>query len=424
MVNTLTTCPYCRQPIGQKELVSIREVEERKASEVRKQQEAELQTRVNERLTLERENLKKEHEEALKREQAKSGQQLNEVEKAKTSAEATVSQLQEQLNNLQTEVQEEITTKVTQEREKLKKEYEETTKQEQAELKAQLEQLEQAKSTIEAQTRDSQHELATLKSRFDQELDERLINEKNKVELEMTEKVERERKLSKNREEQMLKRVEELQRQLERTTPQERGGISEEQLEELLKNSFATDKIERIGRGRSGADVKQEVIWNGESCGLIIYECKDVQLWKNDFIEKLRKNRNELSADYAILVSTAFPAEEKHFCVVDDIPVIHPSAVAHLVRTVRNALIQMKRLDLTREESGEKFEDLLSYLSSPDFKNTMRGVTKSVDKLLVLQNKEKKQHEKTWKQQTTLFESINRDTIAVETKVEGILLSR
>jgi len=156
------------------------------------------------------------------------------------------------------------------------------------------------------------------------------------------------------------------------------------------------------------------VIHEGDTCGLIIYESKNVQGWQNEFIAKLHRDKLELGAAFGILVSTAFPAKQRDFCLQDGICVVHPRLVAHLVRMIRQSLVELHLQSLSGEERGFKLEQLMIFLSSPDFINRMLAVFRAVDKLEALQVKERKTHDKAWGEQTVALRAIRNSASDVQ----------
>ena len=196
--------------------------------------------------------------------------------------------------------------------------------------------------------------------------------------------------------------------------------MQEDQLVELLRAEFPRDRVNRI-QGRSGADVEHEVFQDGQRCGVVVYESKNVQSWQAAFIPKLNNDKTTYGADYAVLVTTAFPPRQRDFCVVDGVPVIHPRLFVNLVRIIRQSLVDIKFHELSFEERGLKLEQLMIYLSGPDFKNKMQSTFKAIDKLEEMQQKERRAHEKSWKDEAFLLRSIRSSSSDIQNEVRAIL---
>ena len=82
----------------------------------------------------------------------------------------------------------------------------------------------------------------------------------------------------------LQEKVDQLQHALDNKTAEELGEGAEIDLYELLKREFEGDKIERINKGQPGADILHTVIHNGKECGGIIYDSKNHNAWRSEFV--------------------------------------------------------------------------------------------------------------------------------------------
>jgi hypothetical protein len=219
------------------------------------------------------------------------------------------------------------------------------------------------------------------------------------------------------------KRIEELRRQLEEKPSHLRGGLQEEELLQLLRREFPQDRVERI-KGRAGADIEQEVLHNGNSCGVILFESKNVQNWNWDFVDKLYKDKVSIGAAYAVLVSTAFPPKAKDLHVVEGIAIVGPDLMLGLVGIVRQSLVELRLQSLGNQDRGSKLEQLLTYFQSPEFKNKMQNVFRAIDELEELQMKERRSHDRVWDEQGSLHKAIKNSTSDVHSEITGVLAGR
>ncbi len=107
-----------------------------------------------------------------------------------------------------------------------------------------------------------------------------------------------------------------MDKQLQKKTANEFGDGAEIDLFEALRESFSGDKITRIPKGQSGADILHEVLYKGVSCGKIIVDSKNRQMLAEwDFVTKLRQDQVKAGAEHAILATTVFPAGKKEMCI-------------------------------------------------------------------------------------------------------------
>jgi hypothetical protein len=147
----------------------------------------------------------------------------------------------------------------------------------------------------------------------------------------------------------LQEKVDQLQRALDNKTAEELGEGAELDLYELLRGEFDGDKIERINRGQPGADMLHTVIHNGKECGSIIYDSKNHNAWRNDFVTKLAADQMAAKAEHAVLSTRKFPAGERHLSVRERVILAAPSRVLALVQILRQHIVQTHTLRWSNE---------------------------------------------------------------------------
>jgi len=88
--------------------------------------------------------------------------------------------------------------------------------------------------------------------------------------------------------------------------------------------------VQRTGNGPDGGhDIEQRVRNSaGDVTGKIIFESKDTAKWMGEvWLSKIRRCKQEASADEAVLVTTAFPKKSAHLLVLDGVVVVSPARV-------------------------------------------------------------------------------------------------
>jgi hypothetical protein len=141
-----------------------------------------------------------------------------------------------------------------------------------------------------------------------------------------------------NRERESLqKKMQLMDKQLQRRTANELGDGAEIDLFEDLRESFPGDKITRIPKGQAGADILHEILYKGELCGKIILDSKNRQRWGWEFVTKLRQDQVEAGAEHSILATTVFPAGKKEMCIESDVIVMAPARIVYIVQILRQA---------------------------------------------------------------------------------------
>ncbi|MDC0740887.1 DUF2130 domain-containing protein [Polyangium mundeleinium] len=221
--------------------------------------------------------------------------------------------------------------------------------------------------------------------------------------------------------EQLKKKVAELQRRLEKQTPDQRGEFGEAEILTQLQTAFPTDEIRRLNKRQGGADILHEVREKGAMCGVIAYECKNVAAWSNGFIGQVRKARTVHKARYVVLVSNMFPRGQKHLCVVRDVPVVHPSIAVHLARYLREAIVTLAQSRATEPERQRRADRLLQLIQSEEFGEQMHAIAEAVQDLEGLQDKERQDHERTWARQSEYLAVISKNTTRLDGQIAAIL---
>lgn len=223
------------------------------------------------------------------------------------------------------------------------------------------------------------------------------------------------------------RKIQDLQRQIEKKTAHELGDGAELDLFEVLHTAFPEDAIQRVPKGETGADVIQEVRYRGEVCGTIIYDSKNRRAWRSDFVAKLKEDKAQIGAAHAVLASVSFPRGEQELCVEDGVIVVHPKRAIYIAHVLRSSMITLHRQGLSLKERTGKMAELYRYLSSGDFTQRVREAEELVDKLRELDSQERDSHEKNWKlrerllirMKTALGDIDNRVTAIMEKKDSG-----
>jgi hypothetical protein len=214
-------------------------------------------------------------------------------------------------------------------------------------------------------------------------------------------------------------------RRIERLTAEERGEFNEQQLILLLKEAFPDDKIERVKRAHTGADLIQDVMVRTADglvpAGRVIYECKDTLHWNNTFIEQTKRAGQTHRTPYLIIISRAFPRNEKTLCVRDGVVIVHPSRVVDLAKIMRRMVEEVNRASLTAEGEVAKSEELYQYLSSTEFRQVFDSIGECADHLTELLTKERKWHENTWVKRQTAYNELTSKTSAIDARVRTII---
>lgn len=217
------------------------------------------------------------------------------------------------------------------------------------------------------------------------------------------------------------KLADEMKRKAEQSSMQRQGEVQELLLESILKESFPFDIIEEVGKGVEGADCIQ-VVRNssGTICGKIIYESKRTKTWSNSWIDKLKTDMRNRSADVAILVTQAFPKDMERFGEKDGIWICNFTEVNSVAYLLREGIIKIYDLQRGEENKGDKMQLLYKYLTGIEFKGQVEAIVEGFLAMKQSIIKERIQMEKMWKEREKQLEKVLISTSGMYGSVKGI----
>ena len=171
---------------------------------------------------------------------------------------------------------------------------------------------------------------------------------------------------------------------------------------------FEGDRVQRVPKGVNGADVIHEVIHNGKVCGKIIYDAKNRDAWKNDFVTKLRADKIAQGADHAILSSNKFPKDKAQVHYQDGVIVAQPARVAAIVQLLRDQVVRMHELRISREGREQKSVEIYAFITSEHCKQLLDQVETQAGRMIDLDSKEQEAHRRLWDQRKKLINSVQK----------------
>jgi hypothetical protein len=163
------------------------------------------------------------------------------------------------------------------------------------------------------------------------------------------------------------------------------------------------------------------VIHNGKECGRIIYDSKNHNAWRYEFVTKLAADQMAAKAEHAILSTRKFPTGTRHLHVQDGVILASPSRVVAVIQIVRQHLVQTHTLRLSNEARSQKTAALYSFITSERCTDLFARIDTHTDDLLEMQVKEKKAHDLTWKRQGELLRSVQKVRAELCNEIESII---
>ena len=216
-------------------------------------------------------------------------------------------------------------------------------------------------------------------------------------------------------------KLEDLARQLERKTANELGEGAEIDLFESLKAEFEGDQIKRVSKGVAGADIIHDVVHGGKVCGRIVYDAKNRNAWRNEYVTKLRQDQITAEAEHAILSSLRFPADAHQLHVQDGVIIANPARVLALAQMLRRHIVQIHTLRLSNVERDSKTDALYEFIRSERCSQLFARIDGHAETLVKLQAQERKAHDTTWKRQGAAYHAIQKDGAELSAEIDRII---
>jgi hypothetical protein len=287
--------------------------------------------------------------------------------------------------------------------------------------KVQIGAAEQAKADAEAKAAAAEATAKSLQESHETQLNARLQEQREALEADKTAAINAEKSATFEERQKLANKVDELQRALEKKTAEELGEGAEINLYEALKAEFDGDRIVRVTKGQQGADILHTVIHNGQECGTIIYDSKNHNAWRNDFVTKLRSDQLSAQADHAVLSSSKFPAGARQLHIQDGVVIACPARVVALIQLVRAHLVQSHTLRMSNAERTQKTAALYSFITSQQCADSFARLDELAESLLDIQTKEVKAHETVWKQQGLAIRSAMKVQAELRNQIDSII---
>lgn len=216
--------------------------------------------------------------------------------------------------------------------------------------------------------------------------------------------------------------IKKLKEQIEKgITPQIEGLLEEKILLAKLMELFPKDKFENPGKG---GDIIQTIIEQGKAIGKIVYECKKVKTFSKDHVEQAKKARNFREADFAVLVTNAFPSKKQYYFVDKTVFVISPVSLEPITYTLRESLVKMALLKMNNEAKQKAVQRVYDYLSSSDYNNKINDISNQLIDLGKDLKSEIASHRRTWEKRYHIYRSVYTDITGIDYSLKDLVQNR
>jgi hypothetical protein len=204
-------------------------------------------------------------------------------------------------------------------------------------------------------------------------------------------------------------------------TPQIEGLLEEKTLLNKLQELYPNDKFIHTGKG---GDIIQTVIEQKREVGKIVYECKKVKNFDRKFIEQVKNAKKLREADFAILVTNAFPTKKQYYFVEKNVIVISPVNFEPITYTLRESLVRIAILKLNNEAKEKAVQQIYDYLSGSEYQNRINDISQETLDLRDELVKEMNAHKNFWLKRYKSYKNIFNDVNHIDYKLKGLLQNR
>lgn len=221
--------------------------------------------------------------------------------------------------------------------------------------------------------------------------------------------------------EQLRTQIREMQRKMEQGSMQLQGEAQELVLEELLGSVFRFDEIREVAKGIRGADVVQ-VVKNqyGKECGKIIYESKRTKSFSDGWIEKLKVDMRAERADFAVIVTEAYPKDMNIFGFRDGVWICTFREVQGVAALLREIILGVFNSKVAETNKGDKMQLLYGYLTGNEFVQQMSSIVETFLSMKDSLDKEKRAFHKIWSEREKQMEKVLQNSATIYGSLRGI----
>ena len=157
---------------------------------------------------------------------------------------------------------------------------------------------------------------------------------------------------------------------------------------DILKKEFPNDEVEPTGK--KGDIIIHVKAKNREIIGVILVECKRVDKHSSAHIDEVKRHKINAKANVGILVTNGDFGKTRMdgFKNVDDILIIRPFSAVDFIRHIRNNLIEIDSLKMTKEEKNQEMTKLWNFIHSTEFESQMNSIFREITRIQELDTRE------------------------------------
>ena len=215
--------------------------------------------------------------------------------------------------------------------------------------------------------------------------------------------------------------IDETKRKAEQGSVQLQGEIQELEIEDILRNSYAFDDISEVKKGQKGADIIQTVKdKNGVACGRIYYESKRTKKFDNNWLQKFKDDNLTVNADVLVLITETMPEGVDKYILKDGIWICSFLEFKPLALLLRHTLLEIQKIRIVQQGKESTMESVYNYLTSQEFKGQFEAIVGGFRQLQEGYNDEKLKMQKIWKEREKQLEKILANSVNMYGSLKGL----
>ncbi|MFL5765471.1 MAG: DUF2130 domain-containing protein [Bacteroidia bacterium] len=290
-----------------------------------------------------------------------------------------------------------------------------------SEKSEQVKELNKTKGEIEKLKREKDELKEAIEAEAQKNLTLKLNEEKEKIKKFEHDKSELVIKELQKQLDDQKKLTEEMTRKQEQGSIQLQGEIQELAIEEWIKNNFPFDTLEEIKKGARGADCLQIINTPGrQDCGSIYYESKRTKDFQSTWIEKFKADMRSKNATFGVLVTEALPKGIERLSQRDGIWICTFEEFKALCFVLRESAILISQAVLTQENKGEKMSLLYDFLTGSEFKMQVEAIVEGFTQMQTDLDSERRAMEGLWKKREKQIQKVLLNTTHMYSAIKGI----
>jgi hypothetical protein len=137
----------------------------------------------------------------------------------------------------------------------------------------------------------------------------------------------------------------------------------------------------------------------------IAYDNKESTTITKQDIEKAKKDKDKLRTDYFIIVSRNLPkrdCKDGLYGEKEGILLVHPDIIVAVAWIIRRAIIEISKEATSKQDLETKQSKIYDYIRGREFNSQIESICEAHKRLFDLQEKERRDHETTWKKRDEL----------------------